>query len=411
MATRSSSIVAAAAADRQDRHPLALASDLRFEIFAAVFALSTINHTLQMLLEQQVVGPINEYLERWRNVVPTIDWPSAAGLAIAGMLLLLSLFTIVLASRRLMLALLALPALAWNLVSPERIPAHNSVMAAALAIVLLLALGEMVERRHRRASPALGGGAWYAWTLIGLRALCALTYAFSFVQKMNPEWFTGQAPITTSFLSQPIEPLVNRLGLRPQSIRQLITPLAVYGTLVVELTLPLLLSWRRTRVWGCLLGLLFHLPMLARAVGDFPVMIVAFYPLFFSPGQARELLRRCVRPLTLGHLALRAGLGALGAFYILRSLSRLTYVEDAIVSTPLLFWTYCLSMWLAWVLFVQAGLALMGMLRQDHRPGTPRRQASSGEGPALARKVDAGSHHNSWRQRARKAGSGASGGN
>src|SRR5215212_1557657 len=127
MATRSSSIVAAAAADRQDRHPLALASDLRFEIFAAVFALSTLNHTLQMLLEQQVVGPIDEYLERWRNVVPTIDWPSAAGLAIAGMLLLLSLFTIVLASRRLMLALLALPALAWNLVSPERIPAHHSV--------------------------------------------------------------------------------------------------------------------------------------------------------------------------------------------------------------------------------------------------------------------------------------------
>ena len=185
-----------------------------------------------MLLEQQVVGPVDEYLDRWRNVVPTIDWPSAAGLAIAGAMLVLSLLTIALPSRRLMLALLALPALAWNLVSPERIPAHNSVMAAALAIVLLLALGEIVERRHRRSSPALWGGEWYAWTLTGLRVVCALTYVFSFVQKMNPAWFAGQAPTTTSFLYQPIEPLVGWLGLRPQPIRQLLTPLAVYGTIL-----------------------------------------------------------------------------------------------------------------------------------------------------------------------------------
>jgi hypothetical protein len=376
MAMRSSRVVAVTANDRQDRHPLALTGDLRFDIFAAVFALSTINHTLQMLLEQQVVGPVDEYLERWRNVVPTVDWPSALGLAITGAMLLLSLLTIALPSRRLMLALLALPTLAWNLVSPERIPAHNSVMAAALAIVLLLALGEIVERRHLRSSPALWGGEWYAWTLIGLRAVCVLTYAFSFVQKMNPEWFAGQAPITTSFLYQPIEPLVERLGLRPQPIRQLLMPLAVFGTLVLELTLPLLLYWRRTRLWGCLLGLLFHLPMLARAVGDFPVMIVAFYPLFLSRGEAGELLRRCVRPLTLVQLTFRAGLGALGAFTILRSFSRLPYIVDAIVSIPLLSWTYCLSMWLAWALFIQAGLAFIGMLRQGHRPGTPDRQVT-----------------------------------
>ena len=372
MALRSARLGAATAPERPDRHPLALASDLRFEIFAVVFALSTINHTLQMLLEQQVVGPIDEYLERWRPVVPTIDWPTAAGLAIAAAMLALSLFAIALPSRRLLLALLALPTLAWNLVSPERIPAHNSVMAAALAIVFLLAFGELVERYQRRSSPALWSGDWYAWTLSGLRAVGALTYVFSFVQKLNPAWFTSQAPTTTSFLYLPLEPLVDRLGLPPQPIRQLLMPVAVYGAIVVELTLPLLLYWRRTRIWGCLLGLLFHLPMLVLAVGDFPVMIVAFYPLFLSLDQARELLRRCVRPLTLVPLTLRIGLGAVGAFTILRAAWGLRYVENAIVSSPLLFWTYCLSMWLAWVLLIEAGLAFIGMLRQGHWPGTRR---------------------------------------
>ena len=76
------------------------------------------------------------------------------------------------------------------------------------------------------------------------------------------------------------------------------------------------------------------------------------------------------------HLALRAGLGALGAFTILRATWGLRYVEDAIVRTPLLFETYCLSMWLAWVLFIQAGLALGGMLWQRHRPGPPRHQVN-----------------------------------
>jgi hypothetical protein len=68
-----------------DRTPIAggaLATDLRFQLFAVVFAVGTIAHELRFLLEIVAVGPLTEYMERWGRAVPALLWPSWSGLAL-----------------------------------------------------------------------------------------------------------------------------------------------------------------------------------------------------------------------------------------------------------------------------------------------------------------------------------------
>jgi hypothetical protein len=53
--------------------------DLRLRLFAGLFALGTVHHELEFVLEQAAVGPFAEYLERWGRVAPSIGRPSEVG--------------------------------------------------------------------------------------------------------------------------------------------------------------------------------------------------------------------------------------------------------------------------------------------------------------------------------------------
>jgi hypothetical protein len=72
-----------------------------------------------------------------------------------------------------------------------------------------------------------------------------------------------------------------------------LAPVAIYGTLAIELSLPILMLVRKTRLLGVLIGLVFSLGMILQGVSDFPVLIVALYPTFLSLAQARESVDRC----------------------------------------------------------------------------------------------------------------------
>jgi hypothetical protein len=282
-----------------------LDGDVRIGLFAFLFALGTLHHELQFILEQQRVGPIGEYMERWSRVKPSSGWPSEVGLAFHAADIIISLLILVLPWRRALLCLLAVPFLPSLLASPERIPSHTSLMAGALAVVLTLSAAEVVERVGGRRSARAERTDWYGWTLTGLTALCALTYLFAAFHKLNAGWFAGNAG--ASMLAASLRPL----GVPPIAKTLLEDPVT-YGTLAVELALPCLLLLRRTRLLGCLLGLLFHLPMLAEGVMDFPTVALAFYPLFLSPGQARHLLGRCLTRPSVPRLAGAVVIGATG---------------------------------------------------------------------------------------------------
>jgi hypothetical protein len=266
---------------------------------------------LEFVLEQGQVGPFAEYMERWSRAVPSTGWPSEVGVWLHLSNVAISLLILALPWRRELLCLLAVTFLLSQLASPERIASHSTLMAGGLLVILLLGSAEWLEGPARRGRSAARRTDWYGWTLTGLAWICALTYFFAFFYKLNDYWLP-RSGVALNFLIRPVEPIADGLGLLP-SFQSALAPVATYGTLLAESLLPPLLFWRRTRLLGCLVGLVFHLPMVAQGVVDFPSLIVAFYPAFLSLGETREVLRRgLARP----GIARLAGTLALGGFWI-----------------------------------------------------------------------------------------------
>ena len=302
----------------------ALASDLRFELFAALFGVGTVYHELEFLMEQGRTGSFWEYMERWSRAIPSIGWTSETGLALHLGTAAIGLLVAVLPWRRELLCLLAPVFLLSQLASPDRIASHNGLMAAALLVVFLLGVGEWVDRAAGRRRPGSPRADWYQWTLTGLAWVCALTYAFAFLYKLNPVWFSTRSG-GPRFLVAPLDPILSGLGL-PGGGKMMLAAIAIWGTLLVELALPPLLFWPRTRLLACLIGLGFHLPMIAGGVLDFPTLIVALYPAFLSLGETRELVQRCRAHPTRWRVAATLAVVGLGISGILRT-SRLRWVN------------------------------------------------------------------------------------
>jgi len=73
---------------------------------------------------------------------------------------------------------------------------------------------------------------------------------------------------------------------------------AIYGTLVVEYTFPILARlFTKTRVWFVIGLMVFHFPHVSvMNVADYPMLASAFYPALFTRGHWRMLERYLFRP-------------------------------------------------------------------------------------------------------------------
>lgn len=332
-----------------------LVSDLRFDLFALVFAVGTLHHELQFILEQQRVGPFAEYMERWGRAKQTIGWPSEVGIALHVADILIAILILVLPWRRALCCLLAVPFLLSQLASPERIASHNSLMAGALAVLLALGLGEVVERAGRRGEADRERTDWYGWTLIGLSWLCALTYLFAAFHKLSPAvfWPPGSQIIDL------VLPLLRSLGIpRDWTVTYLGYPL-IYGTVILEAALPFLLFWRPTRLVACFLGLAFHLPQMAMGVLDFPTIIVAFYPLFLSLEEARALVGRLLVRPSVPRLVSTAVLSGAGVAAISRAAQPISLYTGSRGLEPMLASVHSILLYATFVVFVHVALTLV----------------------------------------------------
>ena len=346
-----------------------LVGDLRIQVFGALFGLATVHHELQFILEQQRTGPFATYMDRWSVIKPTVGWSSEVGITLHLLDLLLGALLLVLPYRRALLILVGLSFLLANLVSPERTASHNSLMVAASAALLILGSAELIEnavcQRWRRARTD-----WYGWTITGLTWLCALTYAFAMLHKLNWTFLSLADSTAPPFAFVFVEPL----GISRETSLVVFGYAAIYGTLAIEAALPFLLMWRPTRMFGCFLGVSFHLAMMARGIMDFPTLILGFYPLFMTVDEARELLSRfATRPSPL-RLATTVVVAAIGALIISRS----AYVHDLYANPvdlePVLMWVhsallYATFFWFAYVLATVGAILLhRGSARSGYGP-------------------------------------------
>jgi hypothetical protein len=352
-----------------------LTSDRRFDLFGFTFALGTLHHTLQQLLEQMRVGPFAEYLERWSRARPSFGWPNEVGVAIYLALLVAGVVALLVPWRRAALAVTAVPFLLSMLVSPEEIDSHSTLMIAAYVILLALTMGELVERWLAGDGQPIPTD-WYRYTRIGLCLLCALLYFFAFFFKLNAVWLSPDSTRATLFLLAPVEPLLALLGISGLSAAAILAPLGIVGTLSLELAVPLLLIWPRTRLLGCLAGLVLHLPMLAQGVTDFPTLTIAFYPLFLARAEAVELWRRLRQRSSDWIIWTTALLGAFGCWAIGRAGNVRRWYQDSPGLDPALMVVHLALLYVTFVLFVYTTLVLIGWLLERRRTPAGRPESA-----------------------------------
>jgi hypothetical protein len=147
-------------------------------------------------------------------------------------------------------------------------PNHGVLALLVAATILVCALRIGVIRcsgseLYRSFAPLL------RWQLVAL-------YFWAVVQKLNGDFFDaelscGPAQVWNLRRMIPILPVVSWLE-----------PFSIYGTLLVEASIPCLLLARRTRILGIALGAGFHLVIGAGYVG-FSAMLFALLALFAPP--------------------------------------------------------------------------------------------------------------------------------
>jgi hypothetical protein len=130
-----------------------------------------------------------------------------------------------------------------------------------------------------------------------IRAALLILYGYAVLHKLNYDFFNPEISCSTFLL----DGIQDRLPWVPNGgwVR---TTGAVWGTLLIEALIPLLLAFGRTRAVGIVLGLAFHYFLALhphRGLYSFSSLMYALYFLFLPAGFLRSLVR------TAGRLSLR----------------------------------------------------------------------------------------------------------
>jgi hypothetical protein len=138
-------------------------------------------------------------------------------------------------------------------------------------------------RRARASVPS--------WMLWALRAQFGLVYLFGGIAKLNGDWLWRAQPLSLWLARSSDLPLLGPWLARPSTAFVM-----SWGGALFDLSVVVLLSWRRTRPFAFTALLGFHL-LTARlfAIGLFPYFMIAGASLFFSPDWPRKLLARMGR--------------------------------------------------------------------------------------------------------------------
>lgn len=172
-----------------------------------------------------------------------------------------------------------------------QLPNVPNILMFSLFVDITIILTVVLEICSSR-SLRLSGNAIYRKFAPVVRLEVILLYFFAFFHKLNYDFFQVESSCVT-FLTGEIRDI---FPLVPDSSWFIYS--LIIGTLAIEGGIPLLLAFRKTRVWGLCLGFVFHF-FLARSHYDFSAVIFALYGLFLPQSfiqamyhKARELSKR-----------------------------------------------------------------------------------------------------------------------
>ncbi len=251
--------------------------------------------------------------------------------------------------------------LQWAVDMPVVVNHWWAVAVFGAAVLVAVGLGALRRRDWVRDS-----GAVYLRFAPVLRIVVVLVYLFAALAKMNDGFFEPAVSCAVAMSDDLLEwaPFELRADWQHDP--------AIWGTVAIELAIPLLLFFRRTRLIGLAVGVPFHLILALSGHVPFSGFAMAFYSLFLPVDFPERLDRLRERFPPLGELAARIASAARSplAFPIvaLLWLAVLVVHDEAVTAidrgTTLAFSVYAV------VLGAIAALALL-----DRRPVQPRARA------------------------------------
>ncbi len=137
-------------------------------------------------------------------------------------------------------------------------------------VTVLIAVGIGLLRGRR----VLDRGSLYLGIAPTVRAMVLLVYFFAAIAKLNDSFLDEEISCGTHMLQTIFQTGPLQIDASP------LNPLGIWGTIAIELTIPLLLLFRRTRLLGVLVGGGFHFTLFVEGHMPFSGFALAFYALF-----------------------------------------------------------------------------------------------------------------------------------
>lgn len=163
---------------------------------------------------------------------------------------------------------------------------YNNHMYLYSLAALLFALAE--ETRQKDGVITVPN---WAWRMMQFQVI--VVYFYGGIAKLNPDWMSRHEPVL-SILKAPQTSWILESTSAPFVINAL-----VWGGLLYDLLIPVLLLIRKTRVMALLLCLIFHISNIfifntgeSGTIGEFPLVMIASCFLFFTPDVLNKWLNK-----------------------------------------------------------------------------------------------------------------------
>lgn len=158
-------------------------------------------------------------------------------------------------------------------------------LLALLLTCLPLHHAHSIDARLRPRLTRARFPAWWTWLL---RGQIAVVYFFAALAKAQPDWLLHGQPMGIWLASRDETPLIGSLLILPGMAIAM-----SWGGFLYDLTIPLWLSWRRTRAVAYLAVIGFHTVVgVLFPIGMFPWIMIVATTIFFAPDWPRRFSAR-----------------------------------------------------------------------------------------------------------------------
>jgi len=126
------------------------------------------------------------------------------------------------------------------------------------------------------------------WNIDSIKLLLAMIYIFAGIAKINSDWLFKAMPLKIWLQSKYDLPIIGETLMQNHWFHHFMS----WGGMIYDLTIPFLLLWKRTRLFGFLLVILFHVSTgILFPIGMFPYIMIVSSIIFFDSDVHRRILK------------------------------------------------------------------------------------------------------------------------